>query len=120
MAYAFENPLAKKILTEYAGYSFDVYEGESDTVTRTLTAWSDWYSGRFADNPRINKGAVVVKSGKTGWEDIPKACFVTYAETSSGNKYINVVVGRSDAEQPSVSSSESTADVKKIFSSYAK
>ena len=122
MSYAFENELAKKILTSWEGYRFNSYDSEGG-VRNSYLSWSDWYSGRFNDNPYIKNGSktvVTVLAGKTGYEDIPRNCFVTYATDTNGVGYVSVVVGRSDASQDGVTAAESTADMKYIYKNYVK
>lgn len=115
MAYALDNPLAKTILTSYNGYSIKIY---GNSGSRSLKIYTDWYSVRFKDNPRLSTS--VVKAGKTGYEDVPTACFVTYAEGKNGGKYICVTVGRIDSSGGAVSSKQSTTDTKTIYNTYIK
>lgn len=116
MAYAMENPLAKKVLTSFAGYPINIYDGDSDTVLRTLTVYTDWYSGRLKDNPKLK--TVTVKGGKTGYVDESGVSLVSYAESSDGKAYINVIVGKPKGE--GLSESVSTSEVKYIYNNYAK
>ena len=58
---------------------------------------------------------MTVLAGRTGDEDIPTACFATMAEHKSGARYICVTVGRITDDQPSVSASQSTEDMKTIY-----
>lgn len=120
MAYALDNPTARKILTSYAGYRVNIYQADGVNVTRSVLAYSAWYSGtdRFKDNPNLK--TVTVKAGKTGYETIPTGCFVTYAVGKDGKNYVCVQVGRIDASQASVSAATSTADTKKIYNTYVK
>lgn len=124
MAYSFENELAKKILTAYEGYRFNTYEADGKTVRDTHLSWSDWYSGRLEDNPYIKDGngktVVTVIAGKTGKEEIPRNCFVTYAVDKNGVGYVAVTVGRANESQPGVLATESTADTKYIYRNYVK
>ncbi|MBO5883843.1 MAG: D-alanyl-D-alanine carboxypeptidase [Clostridia bacterium] len=124
MAYSFENELAKKILTAYEGYRFKTYEADGKTVRDTHLSWSDWYSNkeRFYNNPVISGSnpKVTVIAGKTGKEEIPRNCFVTYATDANGVGYVAVTVGRSNESQPGVLAAESTADMKYIYRNYVK
>ncbi len=116
MAAALDNPLAKKIITSYQGRGIQVYSGGQKS--RMGTVYAAWYSDkdRFKDNPRLS--TVTVMGGKTGYEDIPTACFVTYAEGKSGGKYICVTVGRITDHDTAVSAATSTADTKIIYNTY--
>ena len=116
MAYALENQLAKKVLTSFEGYPINVYDGNSDTVLRTLLVYTDWYSGRLKDNPKMK--TVTVKAGKTGYVDESGVSLVSYAESADGKKYINVIVGKPKGE--GLSESISTSDVKYVYNNYAK
>ena len=120
MAYALDNPTARKILTSYAGYRVNIYQADGVNVTRSVLAYSAWYSGtdRFKNNPNLK--TVTVKAGKTGYETIPTGCFVTYAVGKDGKNYVCVQVGRIDDSQASVSAATSTADTKKIYNTYVK
>ncbi len=117
MAYALDNPLARTILTSFNAYSVKIY---GSSGSRSLNVYTDWYSAknRFADNPRLTTSTV--KGGKTGYEDVPTACFVTYAEGKNGGKYICVTVGRINESGSVVSASTSTSDTKKIYNTYVK
>jgi hypothetical protein len=58
---------------------------------------------------------VTVKAAKTGWEDEPGACLVSYAVgNTSGDGYVMVIVGGNR-----LSAKSSTADVKSIYKNYA-
>lgn len=119
---AINNEAAKKILTSYNGYSVDIYlDGK---IERQPTVYSEWYSGpnRMNNNAWVGGGSdVKVLGGKTGYEDIPKACFVTYAQnTESNNYYICVTVGRQAEGGASLNAGDSTADTKTIYKTYAK
>ncbi len=119
LAYALDNPTASKILKSYNGYSVQIYDATGTEIRRSPTVYTNWYSGqdRLHDNP--NMKTVTVKAGKTGYEDPPSACFVTYAEGKSGQRYICVVVGRISESEAKVSASQSTADTKTIYNNYA-
>ena len=123
MAYALENELVKEIMTYYKGYKFSAYIGDSNTVKYEYpTSWSDWYSTRLSDNAYVKnsggKTVAEIMAGKTGWEEIPRACFVTYAIDNNGKGYICVVVGRSATSQPNVLSTDSTADTRYLYRNY--
>jgi len=115
---AMNNPVAKEILMSYKGKSFTVYTN-NQKLKETRAVYANWYSGegRFKDSPEITDTMSVI-AGKTGWEDIPKACFVTFAEdTSTDKKYICVTVGRISGGQP-LEESQSTADTRTIYKNY--
>lgn len=111
MAYALDNELAYKCLSSYSGRKMSV--GGVD-----CTFYSGWYSGkdRFRDNPRLN--TVTVKAAKTGYIDESGISLVSYAVGKDGTKYINVIVGLPKGS--GLSESMSTAEVKKIYNTYAK
>ncbi len=119
MKCAIANPTAKKIITAYSGYTVNVYGGETD---REPVIYSGWYSERMKDNAWVGGGAdVKVLGGKTGYEDIPTSCFVTYAKNTETNvEYICVTVGRVNASGAKVNNATSTADTKTIYKTYAK
>ena len=119
MACAMKNEAAKKIITAYSGYSVDVYV--NGNVDRSPTVYSGWFSTRLGDNNWAGKGSdVKIYGGKTGFEDIPTSCFVTYAQnTVTKTEYICVTVGRISEDQPKVSNAQSTEDTKKVYQVYA-
>lgn len=121
MACALKNAVAKEIITSYNGYTVDIYQGDNRNNSRSSLAYADWYSTRLGDNPWAGNGSdVKILGGKTGYEDIPRYCFVTYAKnTETGTEYICVTVGRSSNEQYKISLAESTNDTKRIYQKYA-
>ena len=118
---ALNNPAARKIVTSYQGYNIQVYR--DGTPTRSTTQYAAWFSDndRLNDNKWAGGGSdMMFIGGKTGWENIPQACFVTVAmDDVTKKEYICVTVGRIDETQPSVSASQSTADAKYIYRNYA-
>ena len=117
---AMSNSVARKILTSFNGRTINVFI--NGKVDRNPTVYSAWYSDakRFGDNPKISSNLTAI-AGKTGYEDIPTACFVTVAKNSStGKEYICVVVGRIDASQPIIGTPTSTSDTKTLYKNYAK
>ncbi|MBQ9086364.1 MAG: D-alanyl-D-alanine carboxypeptidase [Clostridia bacterium] len=106
MAYALDNPLAKKVMTQTGSW----YLPESAPVEYVRPTW---VTDRFAGNAVLD--TVTIKAAKTGWEDEPGACLVSYAESGNGKQYINVIVGGNG-----LSATKSTADVKAIYKNYAK
>jgi len=120
MRCAVNNETAKQIITAYSGYSVDIYL--DGALERNPTVYSGWYSERMGDNAWVgNASDVKVLGGKTGYEDIPKACFVTYAQnTKSGKYYVCVTVGRQSEGGANLGSSQSTTDTKTVYKTYAK
>lgn len=117
MAYAMENPLAKKVLTSFEGYSIQIHNpSDKRTDYTSLKVYTDWYSVRLKDNPKMK--TVTVKAGKTGYVDESGVSLVSYAETADGKAYINVIVGKPKGE--GLSESMSTNEVKYIYNNYAK
>lgn len=92
MAYALENPLCKELLTNIDPYKFTTNSG-------SYTLWSpSWYRDRLSSKPKLN--TVTVMGGKTGYIDESGYCLVSYAVgASSGNRYIQVVVGDNRASE---------------------
>ncbi len=118
---AMKNPVAGKIISAHSGRGVSVYV--NNKVTRSATIYAAWYSddSRFDDDARVQgtNGNMTVIGGKTGYEDIPTACFVTMAEHKNGSRYICVTVGKTAANQASVSASQSTTDTETIYREYA-
>lgn len=115
MSCAMNNATAKKIMTAWQGYGFEI--NKADGSAKSALAWSDWYSGRLKDNNNVGGGGKIV-AGKTGWETIPVYCFVTAAE-KNGEIYVCVTVGRLSEDQPKISEANSTSDHKYIYKNYA-
>jgi D-alanyl-D-alanine carboxypeptidase len=118
---AMKNPVASKIISAHSGRGIAVYN--NNKASRSATVYAAWYSddGRFNDDARVagTKGNMTVIGGKTGYEDIPTACFVTIAEHKNGSKYICVTVGRTVENQATVSPEKSTTDTETIYREYA-
>ena len=106
MAYAMDNSLAKKIMTQTGAWYLP--KGSPVEYVRPT-----WITDRFGGNGTLD--TVTIKAAKTGWEDEPGACLVSYAEGGNGKKYIQVIVGGNG-----LSAKDSTADVKAIYKTYAK
>lgn len=119
MTYALDNPLCAELLTSYQAYPVTLKIWDDNVkqyVDRSCSFYSTWYSGRLSDNPRLD--TVVVKGGKTGYTDESGVCLVSFAESpSTGKRYINVIVGQPKGS--GLSESKSTAEVKKIYNTYA-
>ncbi len=107
MAYALDNPLAKKVMTTTG----DWYLPKSAPVDSIRPTW---LTDRFGGKATLN--TVTIKGAKTGWEDIPGACLVSYAVSNGGgDEYIMVIVGGN-----TLSAKLSTQDVKAIYNDFAK
>ena len=105
MAYALDNPLASKIMNQTG--SWYLPDGSpAETIRPT------WVTDRFGGNAKLD--TVTIRAAKTGWESEPGACLVSYAVSESGKRYINVIVGGGG-----LSATASTADVKRIYRTYA-
>lgn len=105
MAYALDNPLANKIMNQTGSwYLPDGSPAESIRPT--------WITDRFGGNAKLD--TVTIHAAKTGWESEPGACLVSYAVSESGKRYINVIVGGGG-----LSGTASTADVRRIYKTYA-
>lgn len=118
---AMNNPAAKAVLTSYQGYSVSIYRDSA--LTRNPTIYAAWYSDkdRLGDNAWVGGGSdMKFVGGKTGYEDVPTACFATVAQdTGTGKYYICVTVGRGSTSNSSVNEASSTADAKHIYKTYA-
>ena len=106
MAYAMDNPLAKKVMVQSGAWYLP--KGAPVEYVRPT-----WMTDRFGGNGSLD--TVTIKAAKTGWESEPGACLVSYAEGKNGKNYINVIVGGGG-----LSASKSTSDVKAIYKTYAK
>ena len=116
---AMNNPVVKDLLTSRS-HGIPIYvDGEQ---TRSGIAYSSWIGKDRLDNqPKISGTSLEVLGGKTGWETIPRACFVTAAQdASTGKQYICVVVGRITPDQAEVKEAQSTTDTRTIYKNYAK
>ena len=118
---AMKNPVASKIIMAHSGREFWVYT--NNTESRKGKIYAAWYSddSRFDDDARVygTGGNMTVIGGKTGYEDIPTACFVTIAEHKNGQRYICVTVGRTGNGQASVDPKTSTTDTETVYREYA-
>ncbi len=117
MVYALDNEMANKCLTTYTGRPI-VVDGKD------CTYYSAWYSGKpdtnhlgFSDNPKINSSTKII-AGKTGNIDESGFTFVTVSEDKSGQRYVNVTIGKPKGQN--YTATRFMNDVKKIYSDYAK
>lgn len=122
MAYAMDNELAKSILFSTKSYTFqsDKFFTSKDPtkkVTYYLT-YPDWYGAakRFNKNNKLE--TVTVIAGKTGYVEESGISLVSVAEAADGTLYINVIVGKPKGS--GLTEDISTAEVKKIYNTYAK
>lgn len=113
LAYALENSLANKILTNTGSYYLQ--GGNATHKGQPISPGWRVDSGRLGSTtPKDTK--VTIQAGKTGWEDVSGSCLITLARTASGKQYIQVIVGGSQ----SIKNPTGTADVKTIYNTYAK
>ena len=122
MASALKNPVAKKILTSTAKHNARIYDGTQYTG-QYIPFYSDWKNKRLVQNGQdISKtGDVIISGGKTGYEDIPTSCFVTYGVNSkSGEEFVCVTIGKTQNGGSGINNSQSTADTRYLFKTYAK
>lgn len=120
MAAAMQNETAKKVLTLKDPYVFDIYTaGEK---TSSVSMYSGWYTARLEKYPygkaaayyAGNGSSIRLIAGKTGYETVPKYCFVTAGEhDEKGTLYVCVQVG---ADNPKAS----TDDTREIYQKFAK
>ena len=119
MNYAMNNQAVKSIITSVKR-GIPVYKNNNSSPEKSLSAFTRWYSygERFNNDPTITSTIKVI-AGKTGGEDIPSACFVTVAKDSStGEQYICVVIGRIDNSGTKISEAGSTKDTIKVYKNY--
>jgi len=117
---AMNNPAAKKVITAYQAHTVQIYR--DGKPNRTVPMYASWYSERLGDNAWVGNGSdLKFRGGKTGWETIPTACFVTVAQDTenTSNWYICVTVGRITTADPEVSASSCTKDAKYLYRRYA-
>ncbi len=121
------NETANAIVTSFKEYRAYIYDGKTKT-SNILRSWADWYSKntRLNDNPYVTSN-ILVCGGKTGYEDIPESCFVTYAKNVTTQEiYICVTVGRlketstGSKNEDWLVAQTSTSDTIKVYRDYAK
>lgn len=119
MAAAMTNSAAKTVLMSTDLYSFDVYT--NGVATSSASVWSGWYTGRLekyrygaaAAYYAGNGSDIRLIAGKTGYETIPKYCFVTAGENDqTGTLFVCVQVGGASAK-------DSTDDTREIYQEFA-
>lgn len=120
MAAAMNNDAAKIVLTATSQYTFEIYRDGSKYASRSV--WSGWYTGRL-EAYRYGKAApkyagngsdIAIIAGKTGYETVPKYCFVTAGQNDvTGTLFVCVQVGGADPKA-------STDDTREIYQKFAK
>lgn len=131
MAAAVNNETAEAVLTSKSQYAVDIYINgvKNEEASASTKMWSNWYTGRLEGNklpgvaPYYPGGGsdVMLIAGKTGYETIPKCCFVTAGcDDKTKRVYVCVQVGRTDESQPTVDEAQSTNDTRYIYRTYAK
>ena len=112
MAYALENPQAKKILTSTGKYYFN-----SPALKNSDGISPGWKSDGGRLGSTTPEGTTVtILGGKTGSETVSGSCLVTYAKNATGKQFIQVIVGGGS----DIQNKHCTADVKLIYNTYAK
>lgn len=121
MACALKNETARAIITSYQKYNADIYEDGKKTEY-TIPFFADWqnYPKRLNGNTRA--GSVNILGGKTGYEDIPTSCFVTYGKnTKTAKEYVCVTIGKYlGSKSADVYNAPSTEDTRTVYKNYAK
>ena len=138
MAAAMNNETAKTILTSISEYHIDVYVDGAKDEDASANMWSNWYAGRTQKYPYVSpegkeatiyvgKGSnVKFIGGKTGYETVPKASFVTVGEDDTTKRlYVCVQVTRLDdttRKELTLAQAveESTMETRYIYYTYAK
>ena len=119
MAAAMNNAAAKTVLTSTKQYTVDIYA--NGVKTSPLSMYSGWYTGRLekyrygaaAAYYAGNGSDIRLIAGKTGYETLPKYCFVTAGENDeTGTLFVCVQVGGVDPKT-------STDDTREIYQKFA-
>jgi D-alanyl-D-alanine carboxypeptidase len=119
MAAAMNNASAKTVLMSKDQYLVDVYS--NGTRHGSFSMWSGWYTGRLEKYPygkaapyyAGNGSDIRLIAGKTGYETVPKNCFVTAGENdTTGTLFVCVQVGAANAKI-------STDDTREIYQQFA-
>jgi len=119
MQAAMNNPAAKQVLSAYEPHSVQVYR--EGIPNRAPSMYAAWYSERLNDYNWVGRGSdLKIMGGKTGWETIPKSCFVTMAQDTEHPEkwYICVTVGRISGGA-AVTENECATDTRYLYSKYA-
>ena len=120
MAAAMNNATAKTVLTTYKQYIVDLYTG--GVKSASLSLYSGWYTARLEKYPYNgaapyyagNGSDIRLIAGKTGYETVPKYCFVTAGQNDeTGTLFVCVQVG---GDTPK----DSTDDTREIYQKFAR
>lgn len=119
MACAIQNEAARRVITSTERRLVTIYENGEKTPYR-LSFFADWENKRLGGDTTVGK--VEILGGKTGYENIPSACLVTYAKNqSTGEEYVCVTVGAKDAVADSstgINNPQAATDTKAVYKNY--
>jgi D-alanyl-D-alanine carboxypeptidase (penicillin-binding protein 5/6) len=119
MAAAMKNAAAKTVLMSKDQYFVDIYA--NGIKQGSFSMWSGWYTGRLekyrygsaAAKYAGNGSDIELIAGKTGYETVPKNCFVTAGQNDvTGTLFVCVQVGAGSAKI-------STDDTREIYQQFA-
>lgn len=130
MAYALNNETVKAILTTHGIYDGDTYkvniydydsDGNAFPIDNYIPFYPYWYNYKNRLNKDPKAGKVTILGAKTGYEDIPTSCWVSYGvNESTKTEYICVTVGKGiDSSESGVNNATATADLRAIYKKYA-
>ncbi len=124
MSCVLKNTVARKIVSSFEKYKAFIYEmnnGKGKKTDLYIPFFAEWYNRETRLNGNVRAGDVNIQGGKTGFEDIPDSCFVTYGvNQTNGKEYICVTVGRkTGSEAGLLNNATSTADTRAIYKNYA-
>lgn len=120
MAAAMNNASAKIVLTATSQYTADIYR-DGVKSGAVCSVYSGWYTkrleayryGQAAPKYAGNGSDIAIIAGKTGYETIPRYCFVTAGENDeTGTLFVCVQVGGAGPK-------ESTDDTREIYQQFA-
>ena len=108
MTYALDNPLVKRIVS---AKSYSISHLNLHVSGRDAGWYLQWvgYNQQTLDT-------VTVKGGKTGYEDTSGYCLVSYAETTGGKVYVQVISG---GASPMLSRATVASEFKSVYNKYA-
>lgn len=119
MACALKNKTVKDILSYTDKYEADIYDNGRKTQNY-IPFYPYWLYGDDRLDGNAQAGKVTILGGKTGYEDIPSSCIVTYGTSTSGKTFICVTVGMAIPSSSSpVGNIQGTADMRYIYKNYA-
>ncbi len=124
MSCVLKNSVARKIVSSFSKYNAFIYEmnnGKGKKTDLYIPFFAEWYNRQTRLNGNVRAGNVNIQGGKTGFEDIPDSCFVTYGvNQTNGKEYICVTVGRKIGSEAGLLNNEaSTADTRAVYKNYA-